>query len=267
MLPPFLPDRDGMLPSGDWPATTVTASCPPDEVHLWRIDVARAGRQVDRLRQMITPDERDRADRLVRDKDRQRFTAAHAALRTLVGQYLSVPPAELRFTTGPFGKPALHGAPGDRPLEFNLAHSGRWALVAVATVPVGVDVERIRPVANFERLVARFFTPVEQQQLRAAGPDEATAQFFPLWAAKEAVLKAAGCGLQVNPGSFDIESGNEQQGDNPWASATLRWNEVPSCWRVLPLAVDDQHPGAVAVPAGDESIAAFRMRQAEWVFE
>lgn len=83
---------------------------PEDEVHLWRVDLDTVG--------------------------------SRWALREILGRYLALPAAELRFETGQHGKPRLASPPGE--LAFNLSHSSGLALVAVARREVGVDVERIR---------------------------------------------------------------------------------------------------------------------------
>ena len=55
------------------------------------------------------------------------------------------------------GKPVLQDHPH---LHFSLSHSGEWAVCALSDTPVGVDVERIRPI-DAARLVNRWL-PAEQ---------------------------------------------------------------------------------------------------------
>jgi 4'-phosphopantetheinyl transferase len=84
------------------------------------------------------------------------------------------------------GKPYLPGAPEVR---FNLARSQELALVAVALgVDVGVDIERLRPLPEYEAIAERFFPPSERE-----GLDER--DFFRRWTRIEAKLKARGVGL------------------------------------------------------------------------
>lgn len=86
---------------------------------------------------------------------------------------------------GQYGKPC---APG---VFFSLSHSGGYALLAVSDADVGADLERLRPAPM--RTAGRVFAPEELDWL-AAGED-GDARFFTLWTLKEALLKAAGCGL------------------------------------------------------------------------
>jgi 4'-phosphopantetheinyl transferase len=123
---------------------------------------------------------------------RRRFVAAHAALRLILGAYLDLAPDALAFALGEHGKPSLRQPldPDGARLEFNLAHSGDLALVAVARDhPVGVDVERWSEVEHLE-LAERFFSRTERDALRALASvaEQLDAGFFAAWTRKEAYL-------------------------------------------------------------------------------
>jgi 4'-phosphopantetheinyl transferase len=98
--------------------------------------------------------------------------AAHGALRGVLSGYLGEDPAAIELRTGERGKPML--ADPDRPLHFNLSHSGGLVLIAVCRDrEVGVDVQRIRRRRGRER------------------PPE----FFAEWTRREAIAKRHGVGL------------------------------------------------------------------------
>jgi 4'-phosphopantetheinyl transferase len=70
------------------------------------------------------------------------------------------------------------------------------ALIAVtASGEIGVDVERVRVLEDFDELVARFFSKREMEEFRRLEPEEQPAAFFNLWTRKEAWLKATGEGI------------------------------------------------------------------------
>jgi 4'-phosphopantetheinyl transferase len=142
------------------------------------------------LEGLLSEDERERAARLA---DRERWVVARAALRTVLARELAIAPAELRFALGPHGKPELPGAA----LRFNLSHSGDRAVIAVAGVEVGVDVERT---ARRSRAVERTLTEGERAAL--TGPDRHV-ELLRIWCRKEALAKALGGGLGWAPETFD----------------------------------------------------------------
>jgi phosphopantetheinyl transferase len=131
------------------------------------------------------------------DKKRRR-ELAHLAQGRLLAAYLRVTPAMLEFERAPGGKPRLQG----EPLQFNLSHSERLALVGVARrLPVGVDVQAPHPTAAKPWFAKRICSPREYEHFGGA-PD--AQELLRLWARKEAVLKARGEGSYVAAGEIDV---------------------------------------------------------------
>ena len=107
-------------------------------------------------------------------------------LRAAAGRWLGLDPAGLAMARTEAGKPFFPGWPG---LHASVTHSGgRW-LCALGESPLGLDLERTRPIDG-ARLARRFFHPEEAAWLEARPGD-----FFRLWTAKEALVKRAGTGL------------------------------------------------------------------------
>jgi len=126
-------------------------------------------------------------------------------LRQILGAYLSLAPAHLRFDLSARGKPEL--APGSNPLHlrFNLSHTHGLALVAVTRRrEVGVDVEWSRPVAEATQIAERFFSPQESARLRALPAEQRPAAFFNCWTRREAYLKATGEGIAESPDRIEV---------------------------------------------------------------
>jgi phosphopantetheinyl transferase len=73
--------------------------------------------------------------------------------------------------------------------HWSLSHASLWAAGVVSRVPVGIDVERVEPVA--QEVVAEVTTRAELDLFNGFS----WLAFARLWTAKEAVLKKAGCGL------------------------------------------------------------------------
>lgn len=168
----------------------------PGELHVWQVDLDAAPPVLAALAEHLSPEERRRSDRFVREADRRRYVASHAALRTILGRYLGLPPAGVEVAVRPGGKPELASLPGAPPLRFNLSHSDGLAMIAVTLDrEVGVDVERVRPMPDVGAIVERYFAVPERAAWRALPDYERLAAFFRCWTRKEAYLKARGIGL------------------------------------------------------------------------
>jgi 4'-phosphopantetheinyl transferase len=146
-----------------------------------------------------------RVERLQSAVDRRRFVTAHTALRRELGRRLDAHPAELEFSRAPcsecgqpHGRPVVLRPGGSSArragLQFSLSLSGSQALLAIATTPVGVDIEALPDVAMCKQLSA-LLHPREQATILSA-PEEAQRTLFTrLWCRKEAYLKATGVGF------------------------------------------------------------------------
>jgi 4'-phosphopantetheinyl transferase len=131
-----------------------------------------------------------------------RLPSGHPSpLETVLARYTGVDSGSLDFELTPHGKPVLSGSR----LRFNLAHSGEVALVAVTRDrDVGVDVERLRPNADRWALVDHALTARERHQLQRVAPTRRAHAFLSMWARKEALLKAAGVGLGIEPDRIEL---------------------------------------------------------------
>ncbi|MFC7302953.1 4'-phosphopantetheinyl transferase family protein [Streptomyces monticola] len=150
---------------------------------------------------LLDADERARADRLRRARDRRLYTTAHVLLRRLIGRHLDRDPAALRYVREPcpgcgaaHGRPALPGAP----VHFSLSHSGDHALIALAQRPVGVDLEVLADDTLVDDVMSTLH-PQEHAELQELGPGPGRgAAFTRCWTRKEACLKGTGEGLTEN---------------------------------------------------------------------
>jgi 4'-phosphopantetheinyl transferase len=213
----------GPGPEGPVRAGPVSAGpVPAGEVHVWLVPVDAPLAASFRL---LDGSERERAAGFFRPADGARFAASRAGLRRVLGGYLDADPAALRFAAGRAGKPGLApagisgGGTGPAGLEFSLARTADLALIAVSATAVGADVERIAPRPGLEDLIMARFSGREARCIAAgciasgciaaalpSGGDQPGARprnaadpvlrgFYRHWTAREAHLKALGCGL------------------------------------------------------------------------
>lgn len=117
-----------------------------------------------------------------------------------------------------------------RPASVSLSRAGSFSVVAVTDAgAVGVDVEG---------LGAADFTGFDGVALHPEESLEGTTSSTQMWTRKEALLKACGLGLAVDPATFRLDVG----GIGVWTSSAPA--PGPVWWRDLALP---DHVGAVAV--------------------
>jgi 4'-phosphopantetheinyl transferase len=174
-------------------------------VHLWRAELAAVS---DDLIEVLSPDERARAERFLKARDGRLWARAHGVLRVLIGRYLDADPGGLRFAAGEHGKPALiddvvvepAGAEAAvaraRTLSFNLSHSGQLAVYAFSKAgAVGVDVEVARRALDVGAIARRVFGAAEARRLELLDPATREQEFLRAWTRREAQLKCRGTGI------------------------------------------------------------------------
>jgi 4'-phosphopantetheinyl transferase len=216
-------------------------------IDVYFVDVNVAEDVLDALANLLTIPERVRADRYRFSDDRRRSIVARAAARRLLGRYLGSDPARLIIDEEEFGKPVLR----EREIEFNASHSGDLIALAIARgTPVGVDVERRRPLTDTLALARRYFSAEELAIVQGAA--DAGEAFFAIWTAKEAIVKASGKGI----GTSDLQGFTV-----PFRDPQLRL--VIDGWSVAAIDPDrDGYYAAVAAREGKWSIAVQSMSAA-----
>ena len=170
------------------------------QVEVVWTDVDAAAGALPHWHALLSPDERERAERFRFDRDRSRFIARRGILRALLAQRLGETPSALRFTSNRYGKPALAGGGCD----FNLSHSRGFALYAFSEIAVGCDIEFHDPRFLADMIPERLFSAEEVRELRAFPVAHQTAAFFDAWTRKEAYIKARGLGLALPLDSFEV---------------------------------------------------------------
>jgi 4'-phosphopantetheinyl transferase len=238
--------------TADWPAAPLDLQIAPGEVHVWAAGLALPTQQLAELETLLDRAERDRAGRFVQPLHRDRFIAAHGRLRQLLARSLQMEPSEIQFMASARGKPAIAGG-----LEFNLAHSGDVALIALARDrTVGVDVEQARAMPDAEAIAARFFSADEQAALAALPAADQQAAFFNIWTRKEAFIKATGAGLSFPLDQFTVSLGAGEDDCLLGAEDALA---VTTQWRLRALAAPAGYAAAVAAQGRDWTLQLWRI--------
>ncbi|MFE5460063.1 4'-phosphopantetheinyl transferase family protein [Nocardia sp. NPDC056564] len=223
----------------------------PAEVHIWTIALDMPGGAVAALAAALAAEERSHCAALPEAEQRRRFVAARGASRVILGRYLGMPPEQLSWRTGRWGKPMIADCADS--LCFSLSHSGSIALLAVTGGrEVGVDVERWRPGFAAVAFADRYFPPQERALVRIAERHGEPGGFLRLWTRKEACVKAAGArlgqGLKLPVAGGEVLSVCDPSG------------RLPGSWLVRDVPVPDGYAASVAA-AGS---ASYRLYSQHW---
>ena len=174
-------------------------------IHLWWISLEVTDENLQTFISLLSESEKLKADRFKFPQHQRRYQAVHGILRMILARYLSLDPTQINFTHSDRGKPYLTDDCNPLNLQFNLSHSENMAILGInRDRPIGVDLEKIRPMENAEQLAERFFCASEYALLTQAIPAERDKLFFQLWTAKEAYLKATGEGISGGLNQIEI---------------------------------------------------------------
>ncbi|PLY12838.1 MAG: phosphopantetheine-protein transferase [Desulfuromonas sp.] len=183
------------LPLSPWRSPPETPSLSGGRVDLWRFRLDPPESELPRLKQLLCPDELNRAARLIDPVKRARFIVGRARLRQVLARYFALAPKTLEFCYGEHGKPSL-GAPPHQTFRFNLSHAGLWGVFAIsAGSELGVDVELIDPELGYDKVAEHYFSPAEVECWKRYPELRRRRAFYRIWTRKEALLKAQGGGF------------------------------------------------------------------------
>jgi 4'-phosphopantetheinyl transferase len=224
------------------------------EVHVWALSTHVSDTRVHLLETRLSDDERLRAERFRHRDARAGFVVTRYALRWLLGRYMggSAEDLALRYTS--MGKPFLAMAHAD--IRFSVAHSRGVALLAFGAIDVGIDVERIRPVAREARIAARVFDERTRALLASLPAAERRSAFFAAWTQREALVKAVGGALLATRDPLDFR----------WPAAIApRRLECPGSsgateiWTVASLPESDGYAAALVAAGEIDVVRTWRL--------
>ena len=132
----------------------------------------------------MEPAKRARIARMKQQSDRRRSVCADRLVRELAATVVGCAPGEIVLGATDRGAPFVVG----RDVYISISQSGDRVLCAAATVPVGADIQQLRPVKP--ATVRRVCLPTERDYV-----GEDAARFAEVWTFKEAVFKCRGTGI------------------------------------------------------------------------
>jgi len=183
-----------------------------------------------------------RKERVLKRRIQQRFV-----LRLLLGTYLGLPGKSVHLKRNRFDKPELDGDLVQSGLRFNLSHTDRWLAIALTRgQDIGVDIEQRREMKRAADLARRFFTGPDVDTIVDLDEPERSSCFLTQWTAREALIKAVGCGIAGSIGQIAM-------GCDPVEIHQLP-DDWPQDWQLLQPEWPSDLIGHVALPS-DSAVA------------
>lgn len=176
-----------------------------DAATVFHVDLSRNASREANATEWLDDAERSRRRRFVHPRPSREFTLCRAALRSLLCRELGCSNDDLSFGTSKFGKPFARVNRVAASVAFNVSHSGRHGLIALAPKGrVGVDVEERSSNRNLDVCIRLLFAPDEQAEFENASGQGKVERFYRLWTMKEALIKAVGAGLSIDTAKFEV---------------------------------------------------------------
>lgn len=155
--------------------------------------------------QYLSEDELVRAEKLKIEEKKSQFVITRSVLRLLLSSAIDKTYQDIEFFYGEHGKPSIKESLNEIPIEFNISHSGNYALIAITlSNEVGVDIEKINSDIDHQSLSKRFFSEQEYNDLQRIDEDHQCDIFYSIWAKKESFIKATGQGVAFGLERFSV---------------------------------------------------------------
>lgn len=135
-----------------------------------------------------------RADRFYHIEDAKRCILGEAMLRCCYAKLFhgrQLP----EITSSDFGKPYFLT---EKEVHFNISHSGKWVVLAIADEEVGIDIELVEQ--QPDSLLREALTKEEYDWV--CNSSNRQQLFIQYWTIKESYTKRLGKGLSIHPGSI-----------------------------------------------------------------
>lgn len=220
----------------------------PNEVHIWLISPSLVFGNIQNKIDLLSFDESLKATRFHFEKDRHLYETAHISLRLILSLYQNISPAKIKFVFGKNGKPFLEKTQNPRNIAFNLSHTFDLVAVGITSFPqIGIDVEFTDSKEINRDLISQISTKEEFKIYEKQSLSLQNKLFFKLWTRKEALLKASGTGLSIEPNQVCVEPNDI----SPLIELTGNGFTTNSLFKLRDFQVGDFHMGSVAVQTED----------------
>ncbi|MBN3526938.1 4'-phosphopantetheinyl transferase family protein [Paenibacillus apiarius] len=164
------------------------------EVQLVQLVIVPVGGswEMEELLPYVSEERKSSVARFRQEIDARRALLSECIVRALIMSRYSCSNGQIQLERHAHGKPYAASHPE---FHYNVSHSGDWVVCAVADLPLGVDIEQIRPIEL--SIAERFFAASETEAILSLREPERLSMFYKIWTLKESFVKAEGTGLSV----------------------------------------------------------------------
>jgi 4'-phosphopantetheinyl transferase len=221
------------------------------EAHVWLLNPLEppSASSSPRSRDLLSPDEWRRFERIRHSGTRGLFFTGRLLLRAALSHYAAIEPADWVFRETDLGRPEVAGPAGAPPLRFNLSHApGLVACLVIREIDCGLDVESLNRPVDAVGIAEHSFGTAEAEELRDLAEPELTLRFFSYWTLKEAYLKARGTGIRLRLDAVEFDLSGEGRIDARFSPPA---EERPEDWQFDLFQPTDRHLLALALKRKD----------------
>ena len=131
-------------------------------IHIWEVSISEFSKTVEVFYTLLSQDEVLQAKHYKLEHDRKHFIIIRGILREIISRYLVINAEAIQFCYNAYGNPFLKDPIQENTINFNFTHSGDLALYIFSRKNrLGIDLEKIYPLDNYETIVEHFFSPQE----------------------------------------------------------------------------------------------------------
>ncbi|HLS43757.1 MAG TPA: 4'-phosphopantetheinyl transferase superfamily protein [Paenalcaligenes sp.] len=157
-------------------------------IHIYHLDTSLFPQLHSEYFSCLKPADWKRVRALKQESDQIHRQLAYACTYWLLQHHAAVSSHMLHINYDALGKPFTQSLPQ---WHINWSHSGQQLCIALAHTPVGIDIEHHQAI-DPKSLLSHYFP-------NDPSPEGCLSAFYDLWVCKEALLKAQGMGLRVEP--------------------------------------------------------------------
>lgn len=192
------------------------------------------------LKVFLDIQEQGRAAKYHKETDKNRFIICRSLLKFALARHTQSDINDIFIKLLNNKKPYLPKHPN---VFFNVSHSGDYAVLAISTSPIGIDIEHINLNYAFQETLPYVFNEDEIQFINNA--EHKARAFYSLWTRKEAFVKALGKGIDDDFSKIPCLDGLHH------LDAALI--ESSQHWQVHNFKIDnnDNYLGAIANPTNN----------------